>query len=1380
MKKLFIGFAFILISNVLNAQNPSWILPPNFIKFDPILPPQTSPLPTPTYMFGDPTYPVNGDIYKGYIGQLPTNASNIISNAQGEIEFFIVDEFVYDKDGNYIDHLRDEDGNEVKGASEIVIIPNPINCQQYYIVTSMIESGIYNKTPYVFLLDMSILNPNAYNTNNCRSYGALVELGSGTYPWGLAIKSIAPDFDWSDPSPGKKSNVFIAASDLTTNNERLVFVSNGIGIYRFKIGASGFTYENTVIPFPSPVFNPERSRSEMELVKLQSGNYRIAVPYVTSGILTGSGINGYSVWQQLYTAELNPYGNLIAGSIKQFPLNRENVSSIAYFAAFKGIEFSDDGQILYVTHSTNNIDTNPFEYYDFNNPTPDLLPITVAGGVNLRYSTLELGANNELYMANENGLYKMSTNASIPSGNLQSVSSFGYAPTHEGPIVDIDKKMYMLQDQIDGMDYSNYQFINQQCCMDNQPYDQLVFSATANATWFPSGNPLNGSSGVDVFIRDELRIPAGRTVTIQGMNLHFAPGARLVIENNSTLLGQGGKLILDGTTLTVDDRCTSDAMWLGVEVWGNQTLTQGNFGYSNQGRLELKNNSIIEHARIGALASKRQSSSLEVCPGVFETNILPNSFDNTRNGGIIISRNSSFLNNQIGVSIPKYYSPTNVNHLAQFRNTIFEWTGLLKDPSLTIQQHAKLTENNGVSFLGCDFFNSSPDSFDELNGQGIGIQASNATFYVNSYCTVVTPYGTPCPSSDRSVFKNLSLGILAFYFITPKAFYCENSTFTDCRYGIYTNNSNLIKVVKNNFEVRENSYQTAGLIIFNSTGYKVESNNLYEFDDVDTDYGMGNSYGIVVNNSGPLHNEIYRNRFRNLKIGGQTEKQNALQNGMQVPNDVNYYTMSGLIWQCNHFDFIYETDLNLVSGSIDWFQGNSVFDVGTPTLLAKRHAANNRFSLGYEDPLGAGFVPAHDLKSSDDSQQYQYTWIVGGNMYPDNISTNLLIQRDEIDFFPTITDTTGACPSKLIGKTKVQLKSERADIKEQIELLRAYLDKGDKEGLLSYIATWNDRNAVKNELLSASPYLSDEVLLAYINSNPPSAMLKDVMISNSPLSVEVKNLLATKNLPIGTKNQINAAQTGTSKRLVLFSEINYLEGVFSDSYYDLLRQDLFDTINVNAVDSLILTLQEEGTLDSKKMLLETYILKGDNAQADAIRSELVSLNTPTDLIELTDVIKVIRPLQATSWAFDNNPAMKTQVENIRDNSVHPDLALKAKILLETNENLENVPDFLVGVSNRSMQQPNQVNNSIETDVPLFVSIYPNPSTGIVNFDYPELGEGILSIQLLDLNGKEVYSQRSVSESNGERVDLSHIKKGLYLVRVCIDSEYIETQKLFLK
>lgn len=1363
------------------GQNPSWILPSKHLISGNLY-----NLPTPTFMFGDPAWPVSNDPYRGYIGQLPTNASNMISNAQGEIEFFIVDDLVYDRNGDYIHQLTNENGEAVKGASEIVVIPNPTNCEQYYIVSTLVESDSYYKIPYVFLLDMSILNPNAYNTNNCASYGAFIELGSGSYPWGLSINSISNGaFELYDQISSKKSNIFIAGSDLTANNERLVFISNGQGIHRFKIGASGFLYENAFIPFPNPEFNPERSRSEMELIKLPNNNFRIAAPYVTTGTVTGNNINGYSVWQNLYTAELDPNGNLIPSTVKEFPLNQESVNSIGYYAAFKGVEFSQDGRFLYVTHSTNTIDSNPFEYFDFNNPTSDLMPITVGGGINLRYSMLELGANNALYMANENGLYKMSTSASIPSGTLQSVFSFNNTATHEGTTVDINKKMYMLQDQIDGMDYSVYQFANQQCCLDNQFFHtENKYEVNSTSIWQDNvvsggSNPLITGNGNIIYIKKELRVKAGATLTIKNMIIQFAPGARLVVENSPTSNGQGGKLILDGTILTMDNRCESNEMWLGVEVWGNQTLTQGSFNNSNQGRLELKNNSIIEHAHIGTLVGKRQPKLIEICPGVFEETYLPYTFDNQRTGGIVQSTNSFYFGNQRGVWFQPYISGTS-NNLSVFTNTEFKWNGPLIDQNLYFHAHAQLEEVFGVRFLGSDFINHDVGAQSNVGpsgqGDGYGIVAQNSQFYVDARCVTagITPVGTPCANLDRCKFLNLFMGISTSNSDT-RTFRCDKNDFINCRYGIYVRGTKKERISRNNFFVREALYQCAGLAMYNSSEYTVQENAFDILNNTSFTDSDAISYGIVVNSSGIANNDIYKNTFKNLMIGGQAEKQNAqLINTLNNP-ETTPFMMSGLTWTCNNFvSNVRKHDLTVVGGNIDYWQGFP--NLHNNNLEGIQNSARNTFSL-----VGEPFVNAHDIAQFS-GQKILYTHLNQANHTPDSftdfmVQPHLIIGAGNMPISP-IGNT---CPSKLDVKP-IKLKSDLIVKRTELKNHKDRMSGGVSSELLSMILTENNPNTIKSELLSKSPFLSDEVLFAYLNSSASSSMKKEVLLANTKLSQSILDAVSNSNLPNGTKNQIYAAQNNESLKSSYYLTLSRLEGEYDYLYNDLLSQTMLNSEDTTIIQSTIDLTSELGDIESKKLKVHALINKGELQLAENLRQELILELGNDDNLELIRIHKDIRPIQATVVAIENQPSLGQELENIRDFSIDGQVRKRAAYLLELRDGITEVPLFLPLINSSAMEINSNEVNEVAYNLELLkvISMYPNPSAGEVFFDFPELNEGILSIKLMDINGKEIYSYISESKSNGERVDLSSIKKGFYLVQINIDGEFLEMQKLLLK
>lgn len=230
-----LGFKFL-------AQNPNWIIgDKKFINSN------LTSLPIPAYDYGNTSMPNSNDPYLSYQGQSPTNASNLITTPNNQILFFIIDQHIYNKDGYCLgnlnttsDDFNSVESNQVKGASEILIVPNPANCQQYYIVSTKIDVGISNKKPYLFLLDMGIANINAsaYNPNAC-ILGQLVPIGvsNGNFQnFGTSIASlinsenssdpIPPFVTENDPSPGKESNIFLGATPKDSQNSHFVFISN--------------------------------------------------------------------------------------------------------------------------------------------------------------------------------------------------------------------------------------------------------------------------------------------------------------------------------------------------------------------------------------------------------------------------------------------------------------------------------------------------------------------------------------------------------------------------------------------------------------------------------------------------------------------------------------------------------------------------------------------------------------------------------------------------------------------------------------------------------------------------------------------------------------------------------------------------------------------------------------------------------------------------------------------------------------------------------------------------------------------------------------------------------------------------------------------------
>lgn len=78
-----------------------------------------------------------------------------------------------------------------------------------------------------------------------------------------------------------------------------------------------------------------------------------------------------------------------------------------------------------------------------------------------------------------------------------------------------------------------------------------------------------------------------------------------------------------------------------------------------------------------------------------------------------------------------------------------------------------------------------------------------------------------------------------------------------------------------------------------------------------------------------------------------------------------------------------------------------------------------------------------------------------------------------------------------------------------------------------------------------------------------------------------------------------------------------------------------------------------------------------------------------------------------------------------------------------------------------------VNNTLNTDTPsqqLALSIYPNPSTGIFALDY-DLSSSSASIEVYDMFGKKVHTTTLTGTKGNHVLDLSHVSKGVYFLKV---------------
>ncbi|PWH85177.1 hypothetical protein [Brumimicrobium oceani] len=209
----------------------------------------------------------------GYDGLPASNVSNAMQDANGDLLFFIVDDEIYDKEG-YTIGIFDAAPNyppfEVKGTSEISIVPVPGNCSQFYIFLSGRKNytGMFSKKPAVALLDMSQVNTLGLNPGKMGNLLYCRDVQS-------VLPSNVPDITTFDDKQG--GSYFAASKEY--DGKRFVFISASERIYRFIIDINGFQYDGFI---PVTFFTGDKTlsyRGEMELIEVDNNDIKYRLDF---------------------------------------------------------------------------------------------------------------------------------------------------------------------------------------------------------------------------------------------------------------------------------------------------------------------------------------------------------------------------------------------------------------------------------------------------------------------------------------------------------------------------------------------------------------------------------------------------------------------------------------------------------------------------------------------------------------------------------------------------------------------------------------------------------------------------------------------------------------------------------------------------------------------------------------------------------------------------------------------------------------------------------------------------------------------------------------------------------------------------------------------
>lgn len=858
----------------------------------------------------------------------------------------------------------------------------------------------------------------------------------------------------------------------------------------------------------------------------------------------------------------------------------------------------------------------------------------------------------------------------------------------------------------------------------------------------------------DTVLENSVYIDSAATLTIR-CKVEFPPSAKIFVK-------QGAKLIIDNAWLT--SHCSN--MWQGIEVWGQNKMPQIPL---YQGYVMVKNNSIIENARIG----------ITTCQKTYDGGFVGHT-----TGGIIIAQNCTFRNNYKAIEFVSYPRA----QVGGFQNVIFETTAPFIDGISYPSEFVSLYDVQGVTFKGCKFINRMT-SIDTVPDErmGNGIYSVNSDFFIYNYSYCPQPV-EPCPNPIvmPSSFEGLNYGIKAINY-NPAYLVSVNKTHFNNNYrGIYLNSIYGPVITQDTFSIAKglvnfpSSRDTCyGLYLDHCTLYKVEEDSL-RLTGAGTTYSNTKTVGIVVDNSGRDANEIYNNYFNGVTFGIIAQNLNR---------EINDTT--GLCIKCNDFsNTAYDIIVNQEFNYPDW-----------------GIARNQGWKQSQTDPAGNTFSDSHigsiifsDIQNEDavfnyfhHNQNFYYRVI------PEKSNPNKVIKQPTgIEY-----NKPTSCPSKIlngggsIDNLKQQLSVEQQSIDSISSNLSLLTDGGNTLELNSTVATSMPSEAmqVRQSLLNSSPYLSDTVMKSAILKEDvlPNEMIRDILVANpqAPKSEDVMDQLNNRLVPMpdsllaDIQNGLDVIGAKDSLGAELYNHLRAKAVLFNQ----LLNYYKTDTVNPSAShDSLIVLLQNENSI-SAKYLLAFELLK----TKDTLGVHYTLYNIPTDFVLDTREVKLHQDFVSffnvmnkltnqEKSIFEMTPDQLATIWSLMQNGNDPVKSFARNVLIASKQYSFNETVILPDET-KSLKQFGRIIKTGKISVSDYMKIYPNPARQFIIVEYnlkDKYKSGkIGSLILTNAEGKMVENKTIYKQQDQTLISTSSLPVGIYICTLSLDGKSLESQRVII-
>lgn len=800
-------------------------------------------------------------------------------------------------------------------------------------------------------------------------------------------------------------------------------------------------------------------------------------------------------------------------------------------------------------------------------------------------------------------------------------------------------------------------------------------------------------------------VNAGVTLTIKG-KVFFAKDKKLIVH-------YGGKVILQGGTLTT----ICDDLWGGVDVRGISSLPQvvNSQGYDpNHGILQILAGGTIEHARVGVTTAFHD--------------VLGNYYWNSF-GGIVQCQSAKFLNNKIDVIMMPY----SLQNRSYFRSCLFETNRLLKDNEKPIV-HLSMWGVRKIPIEGCTFRYAAGNAYIPAQ-HGNGISGRDATYLVDWRCTAPGPGG--CGAGTPTIFENLVYGIdhvCTNRLLSPSV---RRSQFNrNLLVGLKLQNADYALIEDNVFDVGvgiANMSLGTGIYADRCSQYSLQSNQFKTT--------VGGAYGVIVNEGGDEENMVFNNSFTDLKYAISAQGDNEGPD----PKD-------GLRMNCNDF---YGGQYGIV---VSGFGVGDAQGFDTQNQQTQRdELVRNRY---YTPCAGSGIGENKfyiQLQPSTGTIEHRTNPNPECLPLPQPNCSDLALQ---VLTLPFPLDKPNDCKKESAPTPPIIQTQRLAAINELQASTATYnqlIDGANTTELLGKLATKNTSADITTLLMAYSPYLSDDVLLAFIarKATVIPSDYKTVLVANSPLTADVMSKVLTLDLPTPTLDAVKAAQTGISGRENARGNVAHWESELSYWQAADLQYALRDTLDSTANQKVLSIIERDGLGDCKtafgKGLFDAWGLDDNllqtipgfgisNAELSRIGSELRSIAKTCAAMDLA--------LGDTTHEtkFVVLPAAYPQAQSLVE-----------KYLTYANTEVQFQPD------QELRKMDNDAPGALQPDLER-LSIYPNPTGGDITVVIATDSKTTYQLRLTDLQGRLIL-ERDLTAVAPNRIGLPPSFHGVAIYRV---------------